>query len=276
MARTGQLSLLAVFAHPDDESFATGGTMAKYAREGVRVSLVCATRGEVGEISDPALATPATLGQVREGELRAACALLGIQTLQFLDYVDGTLPEMDRRKAVGKVVRAIREIRPHVLVTWGPEGGGSGHPDHVTIHDWTVDAFEAAGDPSAFPEQLQAGLEAHQPRKLYCLAQPRQRFQRLGEMAKRFTEGTSWDNRNWSTYGVPEERITTVIDTREYAATRLEAIATHQTQFSPRHPYALLPRDLIVEFFGQESYILAGSHVDPPGGREDDLFCGLR
>lgn len=276
MSEGRPLRLLAVYAHPDDESFVTGGSIARYAREGVEVSLVCATRGEVGEISDPALATPATLGRVRERELRDACALLGIRDLRFLDYIDGSLPEVDTAQAEGKIVRAIREIRPHVVISWGPDGGGSGHPDHVTTHQWATDAFKMAGDRTAYSEQLGDGLEAYAPLKLYYVAHPREKYQGLGQLAKQFTEGTSWDNRDWSKYGVPEERITTWIDTSAYATTKLEAIATHQTQFSPRHPYAILPTDLITQFFGEECYILAESRVHTPSGRETDLFSGIR
>lgn len=275
MEQSGRLSLLAVYAHPDDESFITAGTIARYAREGVHVSLVCATRGEVGEISDPDLATPETLGQVREEELRRACSLLGIQELRLLGYIDGTLPQMERGQAEGKVVRAMRELRPQVVITFGPEGGGSHHPDHVTVHEWTVAAFRAAADATAFPEQLREGLRPYAPLKLYCVAQPRERYLRLGQVVAPFVAGTNWEDRDWSTYGVPDEHITTCVDTSTFADLRLQAIATHQTQFSPRHPYAVLPHDLIMEFFKQECFILAESRVGQANGREDDLFRGI-
>ena len=130
MSEEQGLRLLAVYSHPDDESFVTGGSLARYAHEGVEVSLVCATRGEVGEISDPALATPATLGKVREGELRSACRLLGIRKLRFLDYVDGTLPEMDQTQAVGKIAVNVRELGFDAMSFashkfHGPKGVGS-------------------------------------------------------------------------------------------------------------------------------------------------------
>ncbi len=275
MEEAEKLSMLAIFAHPDDESFPTGGALARYAREGVAVSLVCATRGEAGEISDPALATPQTLGRVREEELRRACTVLGVTHLRFLDYLDGTLPEVDRHEAEGKVVLAIRELRPQVVLTWGPEGG-YGHPDHIAVHDWATAAFETAGDPGAFPEQFLEGLEPWTPLKLYNLAMPRERFQRIGEIAKQFAQITAWDNRDWSTFGVPEARITTCVNVAPYVDTKLKAIGSHQTQFSPNHPYAVLPRDLVGEFFREECYVLAESRLSAPGGREDDLFQGIR
>ncbi len=275
MEKVEKLSLLAVFAHPDDESFPTGGALARYAREDVAVSLVCATRGEAGEISDPALATPQTLGRVREQELRRACAVLGVTHLRFLDYEDGTLPQVDRHEAEGRIVRAMRELRPQVVLTWGPEGG-YGHPDHIAVHEWATAAYEATGDPAAFPEQIQEGLAPWAPLKLYNLAMPRERFQRIGEMARRFANVTAWDSREWSTFGVPEARITTCVNVAPFIDTKLEAIASHQTQFSPSHPYALLPRDLIDEFFREECYVLAESRLTAPTGREDDLFQGIR
>ncbi|NOZ05366.1 MAG: hypothetical protein GXP41_03290 [Chloroflexi bacterium] len=156
--------LLAVFAHPDDESFGTGGTLAHYAAQGVHTGLVCATRGEVGEISDPALATRETLAQVREDELRCAAQTLGVGELFVLDYRDsgmaGTSENEDPRslvraaseQVVGRLVGIIRKFRPQVVITFEPNGG-YGHPDHIAIHRHTVAAFHAAGDPSQYPDQ---------------------------------------------------------------------------------------------------------------------------
>src|SRR5262245_28885954 len=151
-------TLLAVFAHPDDEAFGVGGTMTRYSEQGVRTVLVCATRGEVGEISDPALATPETLGEVREQELRCACDALRIKDLIFLDYRDSGMkgtPENDDERslyradpleAIGKLVKIIREVKPQVVITFEPYGG-YGHPDHIAISKHTTAAFGAAADP---------------------------------------------------------------------------------------------------------------------------------
>src|SRR3954454_17213823 len=136
-------SLLGIFAHPDDEGTMSGAIL-KYGKEGVATGLVCATRGEVGEISDPALATPENLGKVREGELRAAVTVLGVKYLWFLDYRDsgmmgtpendhpGNFVQADKEEALGKIVKIIRDFKPTVMVTFDPTGG-YGHPDHVTI-----------------------------------------------------------------------------------------------------------------------------------------------
>ena len=169
--------LLAVVAHPDDETFGCGGTLAKYSGDGVQVSLVCATRGEAGEISHPDLATKADLGAVRERELRAASRILGINDLTILDYRDSgmagssenkhpkALCQADKTTLTGMIVEAIRRLRPQVLVTFDA-GGGYGHPDHIAIHDATLAAFHASGDPSKFPDQLSSEIFSHQPNQL--------------------------------------------------------------------------------------------------------------
>lgn len=268
------LSLMAIFAHPDDESFGNGGTLARYTEQGVLTSLVCATRGEAGEISDPALANRDNLGQVREQELRLACSILGISDLRFLDYVDGTLASVNEQEAVGKIIRTMRELKPQVVFTFGPEGV-YGHPDHVAIGRWATSAFRSAGDPSIYPEQLRDGLQPWSPLKLYYAAPPRERFQRMGEYATQFLPDTTWVDRDWTSFGVPEARITTCIDVGRYVDTKLAAIAAHQTQVMPNHPYSFLPRDILEQFFREECYVLAESQVGMPNGREADLFRGI-
>jgi LmbE family N-acetylglucosaminyl deacetylase len=148
--------LLVVTAHPDDEVLHFGGLTYLTARAGGQVTLVCATRGEVGEIADTALATTATLGAVRETELRAAAALLGVQDVRLLDYRDSGMagtPENEHPRAfvraaeidvVPLLVRIIREQRPTVVATWAPDGG-YGHPDHVAASRHATAAFDLAG-----------------------------------------------------------------------------------------------------------------------------------
>lgn len=269
-----RLSLMAVFAHPDDESFGNGGTLAKYTEQGVVTSLVCATRGEAGEISDPALATRDNLGQVREQELKLACSILGISDLRFLDYVDGTLASVDEQEAVGKIVRAMREIKPQVVFTFGPDGV-YGHPDHVAVNRFATNAFHSAGNPHAYPEQIQNGLQPWSPLKLYYVAPPRERFQRMGEYASQLLPDTTWVDRDWTSFGVPEKQITTCVNVGRYIDTKLAAIAAHQTQVMPNHPYAFLPKNILKQFFGEECYVLAESLVGNPNGRESDLFQGI-
>lgn len=133
--------VLGVFAHPDDEVFVAGGTFAKYAAAGAEVMIVSATRGQAGQIRDARVATRKTLGQVREQELRTACAMLGVRHVACLDYMDGQLAAADRDALVASVVDVMREFRPTIVITFG-EDGAYGHPDHVAISAATTHAFE--------------------------------------------------------------------------------------------------------------------------------------
>ena len=155
-----QKCLLAVYAHPDDEVFGSGGVLRKYSDEGVRTALICATRGEAGEIADPALATPQTIARVREGELRESCRILGVEDLIVLGYHDGRLAEADPEEVQGRLVREMRRLRPQVVVTFDA-AGDYGHPDHRAIHRLTVGAFHQAGDPTCYPEQIAGGVQPY-------------------------------------------------------------------------------------------------------------------
>jgi LmbE family N-acetylglucosaminyl deacetylase len=161
-----QPRLLAVFAHPDDETFCAGGTLAKHVAAGWEVMVVSATRGEAGQIRDPGAATRRTLGQTREREFYAACRRLGVRHARVLDYMDGTLHTVDPYELTGAVVGIIRAFRPEVVITFGPDGA-YGHPDHIAIGAATTRAFAQAGSTEHYPEQLAAGRSPHQPAQLY-------------------------------------------------------------------------------------------------------------
>jgi LmbE family N-acetylglucosaminyl deacetylase len=158
--------LLGVFAHPDDETFCAGGTFARYAKNGAEIMVVSATRGQAGQIRDARVATRRTIAAVRESELRVACERLGVAHVRCWDYLDGALAEADFHGLVGQVVEAIREFRPDVVVSFGPDGG-YGHPDHIAISAAATAACRQAGDPASYPGQLAAGLAPHQPDRLY-------------------------------------------------------------------------------------------------------------
>ena len=129
----GLQELLGVLAHPDDESLGFGGTLAKYAAEGVETYLVTATRGERGRFgSHGKRGDPVEVGRVREAELRAAAAVLGIREVSILGYPDGAVDQVAAATAIRAIVSHIRRIRPDVIVTFGPEGA-YGHPDHIAI-----------------------------------------------------------------------------------------------------------------------------------------------
>lgn len=145
--------LLAVFAHPDDEVFCAGGTLARWAAEGGETMVVSATRGEAGQIQDGQAATRRTLGEVRERELRAACARLGVRRVVCLDYQDGALQEVDEAILIDVVKAHIQAFSPDVVVTFGPDGG-SGHPDHVAISAATTRACQQAVEAGEHPPRL--------------------------------------------------------------------------------------------------------------------------
>jgi LmbE family N-acetylglucosaminyl deacetylase len=177
------LSVLACFAYPDDEGFGSGGTLAMLAARGAHVTLVCATNGDVGEISDPARATPETLAQVRQEELRKAMAVTGVQDLRFLNYrgsgMAGTednnhpnsLHQAKPGRVVGQLVSIVREVHPEVVITHDPTGG-YGHPDHQAVCQRATQAFSLAGDANTYPEQLTQGRKAWTPERFTTFASP--------------------------------------------------------------------------------------------------------
>ena len=282
-----QRTLLAVFAHPDDESFGIGGTLARYAAEGARVVLACATLGEAGEISDPSLGAKEQLAEIRERELRCACDALGIVELHLLGYRDSgmaespdnddprSLAQADPAEVVGKIVRVIRQVRPQVVVTF-EAGGGYGHPDHIAIHRHTVAAFHAAGDSSQYPEHLVEGLELHLPQKLYFTALPRRFFRGLAQRLKAMGFDLSrFGDFDWESMGVPDELCTTEIDVSDYLGVKQQAFQCHRSQLSPDSPFSLIPPEIQRDFMSTECFSLAGSRLEPGQKPETDLFTDI-
>ena len=138
------MQMLLIFAHPDDESFALGGTIAKYAEQGVNITLAVATKGEAGKVAG--ICKPEELGHIREQELHHAAEVLGISNVIFLGYLDKEVPMAPPLEIVEKLVRVIRNVRPQVIITFGADGG-SGHRDHRAIHYFTKAAIRLAGEP---------------------------------------------------------------------------------------------------------------------------------
>ena len=162
-----RFKLLAVLAHPDDESLGLGGTLAKYAAEGVDTYLVTATRGERGRLGTRGkTADPSETGRVREMELRDAASVLGIREVSILGFPDGAVDRVDAKVAIRTIVEHIRRIRPQVVVTFGPEGG-YGHPDHVAICQFATAGTICAAD-TAF--HCGESLPPHRAAKLYYMA----------------------------------------------------------------------------------------------------------
>jgi LmbE family N-acetylglucosaminyl deacetylase len=166
IATTTSLRVLGLFAHPDDEVFVAGGTLAKYAAEGAEIMVISSTRGQAGQIRDSTIATRRTLGAVREQELHLSSARLGVQHSVCWDYGDGTLQSLDREQLIRDAVAAIRSFRPDIVFSFGADGG-YGHPDHIVMYQVAAEAVRRAGDPTQFPEQLATGLAPHQPWRYY-------------------------------------------------------------------------------------------------------------
>lgn len=267
-----KLRLMAVLAHPDDEAFGTGGTLTKYAAEGCDVYLVTATRGEAGQIAEPDLATPANLPHVREHELRCACEIYGIHPPRFLDYVDGQLPIVHQGQAVGKLVRLLRELKPQVLITFGPDGI-YGHYDHIAVHRWATIAVHMAADPDCFPDPELC--EPHQVSKVYHRTLVEDQVRSMAEGDK--PAAVSMDGVPFFFFGHPRDAITTFIDVSDYVEPKLNGIRCHATQVGRHNRFADTPDEVMQEtWFRQESYILARSTVGWPEEVETDLFAGLR
>jgi N-acetyl-1-D-myo-inositol-2-amino-2-deoxy-alpha-D-glucopyranoside deacetylase len=277
------LVLLAVHAHPDDESLGTGGTLARYASEGVETVLVCATKGEEGEVLNPSLdpaEIPEDFSQLRMRELESACGILGIRKVHFLGYRDSgmegsasnenpeALANADLREATERLVRVIREARPHVVITYN-ERGLYGHPDHIAVNRITLSAMEATGDPSRF-EQLP--WPPWRPRKLYYTAIPRSRL--LGFKRALEDRGEEADF-NVDFLGTPDEKITTRLDVGPFVDQKLRAIYSHKSQIGPRSFVSRLEEPMRREALSTECYVCIQGCPDD-AAEEDDLFQGMR
>ena len=270
------LTVLNVFAHPDDEGFGSGGVLAMLAARGARVIAVCATNGDVGEISDPALATPENLAQVRQGEMLRAMAVLGAAEVRFLGYrdsgMDGTednnhpdcLNQAAPEEAVEKIVALIREFRPDVVMTHDPTGG-YGHPDHIAIYRHTDHAFRVADGPG-YPN---AG-EPWAPSLLYYVCFPRSNFRRIWEKMLELGIKPPFASEVLEMVGSPDDDVTTVVDVSSHVDTKIASLECHQTQIDSQGPFGRLPEDYMRETMGTEYFTLAAY---PPGEKEADLFA---
>ena len=285
------LRLMAVHAHPDDESSKGAATMARYAREGVDVLVATLTGGERGDILNKAMERPdvrANLPQIRREEMARAREILGVSQ-QFLGFVDSGLPEGDPlpplpegcfalqplEQAAEPLVRLVREFRPHVLLTYD-EQGGYPHPDHIKTHEVAVEAFEAAADPDRYP----ASGDPWQPLKLYYFATfHKERFTALHEeMLRRGLESpyTEWFAR-WEERAAErrEMPITTRVPCADYFALRDQALLAHATQIDPNGSWFACPLEVQRTAWPTEDYHLARSVVDTELP-EGDLFAGVR
>ena len=287
------LRLMAVHAHPDDESSKGAATMARYVRSGVDVLVCTLTGGERGDILNKAMDRPeirANLPAVRREEMARARQILGVRQ-QFLGFTDSGLPEGDPppplpegcfaleklEDAAQPLVQAVREFRPHVMLTYD-ENGGYPHPDHVMTHRVSVEAFDAAADPDRYP----GSGEPWQPLKMYYFVSfHKARFTALHEeMERRGLESPyaewfkRWDDED-RTASRPELEITTRIPCADYFGVRDQALIAHATQIDPESSWFACPLEVQQAAWPTEDYHLARSVVDTELP-EDDLFAGVR
>jgi LmbE family N-acetylglucosaminyl deacetylase len=271
------LRLMCVFAHPDDESQATGGTLAKYASEGVETYLVTATRGERGwfgqENENPGLEA---LGRIREAELRAAAQLLGVRDVALLDYLDGDLDQADPADVIGKLVSHLRRVKPHVVITFPPDGS-YGHPDHIAISQFTQAAIVCAADATYANAAAPAGAPPHRVSKLYYAVDSRSLMDffasLFGGPITMPVDGVERQHPGWE-----EWAITTRVDAAEHWRTALRAVLAHASQVPSLGDILEWPEEAHRRIWGNQTYYRVFSLAAQRGGRaiERDLFEGLR
>ncbi len=296
-------TLMTVHAHPDDETIGTGGSMAKAVAAGHRVVLVTCTRGELGEIVVPEMDTPDNhrrLGEIRAGELERAMGALGVTEWENLGYRDSGMMDTDGNRdprnfwqadldeAARRLTWLVRSYQPDVMTTYN-EFGGYGHPDHIRTHDVGVRAFERAGDPAWYPEQLEGtGLSVWAPAKLYEQAIPASVRDRMTERLRELGQRSFWEPPEDATpeqitefeaYNakmlVPDESITTWIDIEGAPLeAKWAAIHEHVTQISNDNPFMLLGLDGWRDGWGREAYILRESRIES-ALPETDLLAGI-
>jgi mycothiol S-conjugate amidase len=289
--------LLTVHAHPDDEASKGAPTVARYAREGVRTVLVCATGGEEGDLQNEALRAPGEpfhgltpeeektkLAELRPDELARSAEVIGFAEVVMLGYRDSGMPDTpansdsaafanaDLDEAIGRLVTVIRRTRPQVILTYNDDQQGYPHPDHLRVHDISVPAFERAGDPAWYPE---AG-ELWQPSKLYYTVWSRSRMRAVHEALLRLRGASPFDEA-WFERPDQDDRITTRIDVRDYIWARSGSLRAHATQIDPNEAFWFgLTDDELAQTYPYDDWILARSVGPvPPLDIEDDLFAGV-
>ncbi|MEV4132753.1 mycothiol conjugate amidase Mca [Dactylosporangium sp. NPDC049742] len=284
-----QLRLMAVHAHPDDESSKGAAAMARYAAEGVEVLVVTCTGGERGSVLNPKLDRPEVwenIATIRRAEMDRAREILGVDQA-WLGFVDSGFPEgdplpplpegcfglMDPEEAAAPLVELIRRFRPHVITTYDEEGGYP-HPDHVMTHKVSMVAFDAAGDAARYPD---AG-EPWQPLKLYYnMGWSRVRMLALHEAMLETTGESPYTEwmKQWEERPDKGDRVTTRVPCGEYFEARDDALRAHATQVDPDGFWFAVPLDIQQKIWPTEDYELVKSHVDTRTP-EDDLFAGVR
>lgn len=246
-----------VFAHPDDDTFGAAASLALHADEELELTVVLATSGEAGQIADPSLATRENLGPVREAEDAASWAALGLEPdLRFLRHPDGGLPAL-RETLVATVREILRETRPELVVTFGPDGV-TGHDDHVAIGEAATEAFHAEREAAGF-------------RRLLHQAIPTGELERMNELLRERGLEPMDPTQPFMPRGVPDDTIGVRVDGSSVYERKLEAIRSHKTQSELED----LPSDLWPEILSTESFVIAWPPREPGGPVLGDVFEGL-
>lgn len=260
---------MCVLAHPDDESLGTGGALALAAADGIATYLVTATRGERGRFGDAATPPgPEIVGRIRETELRAAAAELGLREVQLLGYPDGALDQVDPTAATAVIVEHLRRVRPQVVVTFGPEGA-YGHTDHVAISQLTTAAVVCAADSG-----YAAPGEPHRTSKLYYIAWSPAKWAAYQAALKKLVFTVDGVERQVAPF--PDWAITTVLDTSAVWASVWRAVSCHKTQMSIYSRLSGLSDEHQRALWGTQEFYRVFSTVNGGRTRETDLFEGLR
>jgi mycothiol S-conjugate amidase len=276
---------MAVHAHPDDESSKGAATMARYVREGMEVLVCTLTGGERGSVLNPKMDRPeivANIAEIRRAEMARAREILGVEQ-RFLGFVDSGLPENEDEAlpegcfalqkledASAPLVAAVREFRPHVIITYDDDGGYP-HPDHIMTNKVSVEAFEAAGDPDRYP----GTGEPWQPLKMYYTTWS---MARIKAMHEKFLELglESPYGEGWFTRPSTDDKVTTRIEVGDYYQVRVDALLAHGTQVDPNERFWFgLPVEVARTVHPWDDYMLARSLVTTEIP-EDDLFAGVR
>lgn len=268
---------MAVLAHPDDETLGTGGALAHYARQGVDVSVVTATRGEAGRFRGiragaPGHPGPAALADLRAAELRAAAAVLGVCEVVGFEFEDGRLDRAEPRSVIAAIVEQLRRLRPDVVITFAPDGA-YGHPDHIAISQFTAAAIVAAAGPAFALDGVVAVGQPHAVSKLYYIAWTAAVWAAYQAAVQRLVSVVDGVERQATPW--PDWAITTVIDTRHVAATVSQAVACHDSQVAGYATLMALPPAQQQALWESQSFYRAFSLVNGGRERETDLFEGL-
>jgi LmbE family N-acetylglucosaminyl deacetylase len=265
----GTRRLMAVLAHPDDESLGVGGTLAAYAARGVETYVVTATRGERGRYFDNEQRPSDTeVGRVREAELRDAARELGVHEVTLLDYIDGELDRADPSEAVGRIVAQLRRVRPQVVVTFDPFGA-YGHPDHVTICQLTTAAVLRAADRSYATD-----TEPHVVSKLYYFVLDEGAWAAYQSAFRRLTSHVDGEERTATPW--PRWAVSAEIDTSAHWETVWRAVRRHGSQLAIYAKLGDLTPEHHQALWGAGTFYRALSMVSDGRAREVDLFAGVR